>query len=91
VKGNQIKKLRTDLELSVMEFASLHGVQPSSVYRWEASGNRSAVMEGFARQIFMLLSALKLKERKRIVQKLRSYGWMAALHSLLGISMKKAA
>lgn len=89
--GNQIRKLRTELDLSVMEFASLTGVQLSSVYRWEKEGNKAVAVEGLPRQIFQMLHSLKQKERTRIVQRLRNGGWMAALHSLLGISIKKAA
>lgn len=89
--GNQIRRLREELELSATEFASLMGVQQSSVYRWESSANKRAVVEGFARQIFKLIGELKLKEKKVLVQKLRNGGWMAGLHSLLGMSMKKAA
>lgn len=89
--GNQIRILREELELSAAEFASLMGVQQSSVYRWESSGNKRAVVEGFARQVFQLIHDLTLKEKKTVVNKLRNGGWMAGLHSLLGVSMKKAA
>jgi len=90
MKGNQIRKLRETLELSAAEFASLLGVQTSSIYRWEKTGNKTAVVEGFAKKIFQLVSDLKVKEREVMVKSLRRGGWMAGLHSLLSMSMKKA-
>lgn len=89
MKGNQIKKLRESLELSAVEFASLVGVQTSSVYRWESVGNKGAVVEGHARKVFQLIGELTIKERQRMVNSLRRGGWMAGLHNLLGMSMKK--
>lgn len=90
MKGNQIKKLRESMQLSAVELASLTGVQTSSVYRWESSGNTGATVEGMARQIFKLIVDLTPKEKQLLVKNLRRGGWMAALNSLFSMSLKKA-
>lgn len=91
MKGHQIRKLRESLDLTATEFAGLLSVQTSSIYRWESAGNRTAPVEGLARNVLELIRNLKLKERKRMVQRLKNGGWMAGLHSLLGMAIKKAA
>lgn len=89
MKGKQIQTLREKLGLTVVEFATLLGVQTSSVYRWENSGNKAASVEGTAGKVMQLIGDMKVKERATVIKHLRRGGWMPALHSLLGMSLKK--
>lgn len=90
MKGNQISKLRKALKLSVVEFATLLGVQTSSIYRWENRGSKTASVEGTAEKVLLLIEDLKLKERSVVIKHLRKGGWMPALHSLLTMALKKS-
>ena len=90
MKGDQIKKIREEFDISTIELATLIGVQNSSVYRWEAAGRKVTKVEGLPKKLFELMSDLKPKEREVVVKALRRGGWMSGLNSLLTISVKKS-
>ena len=90
MKGNQISKLRKALDLSVVDFATLLGVQTSSIYRWENQGTKVASVEGTAEKILLILEDLKKKERDIVIKHLRKGGWMPAMHSILSMALKKS-
>jgi DNA-binding transcriptional regulator YiaG len=88
MKGDQIKKIREEFDISTSELATLIGVQTSSVYRWEAAGRKVTKVEGLPKKLFELMSDLQQKERETVVKALRRGGWMLGLNNLLAISLK---
>jgi DNA-binding XRE family transcriptional regulator len=49
--GNAIKDLRTELGMTSSAFAQLLGVNPSTLYRWEAEGEKEAKTDPNAARI----------------------------------------
>jgi len=56
ILGQDVRAIREALGLPVLQFATVLGVHPSSVHRWESSGNQPVPIEGVA---WTVLSALR--------------------------------
>lgn len=54
--GRDVRAIREALNLPVAHFATVLGVHPSSVHRWEAAGERPVPIEGVA---WSVLTALR--------------------------------
>ena len=54
--GAEIRTLREALGLPVPLFATLFGVNASTVYRWEARDERRAQVEGLSRALLYVLA-----------------------------------
>jgi transcriptional regulator with XRE-family HTH domain len=66
-----VKKLRQDLRFSPMKFAALLGVNPSTIYRWEAK--QSTGPEGAPLAILYALRALMVTSTGTEQNKLRKW------------------
>jgi DNA-binding XRE family transcriptional regulator len=60
--GNAIKELRTELGMTSSAFAQLLGVNPSTLYRWEAEGEKEVKPDPNAARI--LAAMQKVRETK---------------------------
>lgn len=56
ILGRDVRAIRERLGLPVMQFATVLGVHPSSVHRWETAGDAAVPIEGVA---WTVLSALR--------------------------------
>lgn len=56
ILGRDVRAIRERLGLPVTQFATVLGVHPSSVHRWEGSGAKAVPIEGVA---WTVLSALR--------------------------------
>jgi hypothetical protein len=56
IPGRDVRAIRERLGLSVVQFATVLGVHPSSVHRWETAGEVAVPIEGVA---WTVLSALR--------------------------------
>lgn len=59
--GNAIKGLREELAMSSNEFAQLLGVNPSTLYRWEAEGEKEIKPDPNAARILGALAKAREK------------------------------
>ncbi len=64
VPGEQVETLRKAMGLSVAQFASVLGVHPSSVHRWEAAGQGPATVDGVAAGVLVAMSQRLQGDRK---------------------------
>lgn len=53
--ANHVASIREGLGLSVQDMAALLGVSPSTVYRWEAAGDRAIRVDPMQAKILTLL------------------------------------
>ena len=56
ITGQEVRAIREALGLPVMQFATILGVHPSSVHRWESAGKQVVPIEGVP---WTVLSALR--------------------------------
>lgn len=61
--GNSIRHLREALGMTCDQFASLIGVHPSTLYRWEAKGDEAVRLDPMQLRILMVLQE-ELNRRK---------------------------
>src|SRR5689334_15879221 len=61
ILGHEVRAIREALGLPVVQFATVLGVHPSSVHRWEGAGAQAVPIEGVA---LTVISAL----RQRVLQ-----------------------
>lgn len=80
--GNQVKKIRESAELSVTDLAEILGVRASSVYRWEASGNKKSRIEGLPSKLLLWLGDFIEKDAKAVGRAFHSVDENKALHGL---------
>lgn len=84
--GSRLTQIRTGLNLSVVEFASILFVHPSTIHRWEASATVEA--DGLAGAIFTALASWRLTESARQRGSMRALllqrGPLTTLAALLG-------
>jgi len=58
MSGQDVKRIRERLKLSVPQFATILGVHPGTVYRWEAARHEEVSVEGTAKTV---LEALRFR------------------------------
>jgi transcriptional regulator with XRE-family HTH domain len=88
--GNQVKGIRESAELSVLELAEILGVRASSVYRWEAGGNKKSRIEGLPHKLLTWLGEFVEKDAKAVGSAFRSDGALCGLRKLVDIAYKNA-
>ena len=90
--GNRVRQLREDLGMTPGQFASLIGVHPSTLYRWEAAHEGQLRMDPMQLQLMTLLEREVAKRKSAearselgsaIVTALLVGGGMFALFKLL--------
>ena len=91
--GQDVRAIREALGLTAIQFATVLGVHPSSVHRWESAAQRPVEIEGVAWNVLTALRqrvlAEKLSKQKaaeqgqRISNELAMSGALAALALLL--------
>jgi transcriptional regulator with XRE-family HTH domain len=69
ITGQEVRAIREALGLPVMQFATILGVHPSSVHRWESGGNQAVPIEGVA---LTVLSALRQRVLASRAQRVRA-------------------
>ncbi len=69
VTGAQIRRLRSDLDMDAQQFASLLGVHPTTLYRWESAGDRQVRVDPLQ---LKLLVALDQEVAKRKTMKAKA-------------------
>ena len=88
--GADVSKLREGLEWSAAQFATLLGVSPSTVYRWEEHAEERLKIEPLQLQLLVVLRT-ELQRGRRTARELRDRlegalalgGSLRALHVLL--------
>jgi transcriptional regulator with XRE-family HTH domain len=88
--GNQVRAVRESAELSVLELAEILGVRASSVYRWEAGGNKKSRIDGLPYKLLLWLGDFTGKDAKAVGSAFRSDGALCSLRKLVDIAYKNA-
>jgi transcriptional regulator with XRE-family HTH domain len=88
--GNQVQKIRESTELSVLELAEILGVRASSVYRWEAGGNKKSRIDGLPYKLLLWLGDFIEKDAKTVGRAFRTGGALSGLHKLVELAYKNA-
>lgn len=98
--GDDVRRIRNALGLSVIQFATVLGVHPSTVHRWEAAKKSPVPIEGVAWTVMSALRERVLVERAaraKVIQagqdvssKLAAGGVLLALAALLYFAAGKS-
>jgi transcriptional regulator with XRE-family HTH domain len=96
VTGADVRDLREKLGWTGAQFASLFGVHPSTVYRWEEREKDALKTEPLQLQLLTVLRAeLKRSGRRDVCERLEAAlalgGSLRALHVLLSMVYSEAS
>lgn len=100
ISGQDVRGIRQALGLSVIQFATVLGVHPSSVHRWESAASTAVPIEGVAWTVMSALRARVLSSTKaeklkaaaagrRVSDELATGGVLMALAVLLYFAARR--
>lgn len=88
--GNQVRAARESTDLTVAQLSEILGVRNSSVYRWEAGGNKKSRIEGLPHTLLKLIAAFSEKDAKEVGRAFRAKGSLYSLLKIVDIAYKNA-
>ena len=94
--GSEIRQTRVALGLSASRFATVLGVHPSTVHRWESAGQAAVTVEGIPLSVLLALQHRVAHTPhqeasdlgKRVAEALLVGGALAGLVLLIGFALK---
>ena len=95
--GSEIRQTRVSLGLTASRFATVLGVHPSTVHRWESAGQATVPVEGIPLNVLLALQQrvahTPSKEAsdlgRRVAEALLVGGALAGLVLLIGFALKE--
>ena len=65
ISGEEVVRIRQALGLSVSHFATILGVHPSTVHRWENAGNHQIPVDGVAANVLVACRQRVIAQKMR--------------------------